>query len=146
MRTRIWVSALVAVSVGVFAPMASASAGGGGDGDKPIVTQPATGQLPGAGPVPGGFKNWNELMRVQDRLDAAADRVTALNGSGFAGITVSAEERQLKVYWKGSAPESLEKSARLASGLSLKVSQPSTPSVSCRPQPCAWPGSTESHR
>lgn len=58
----------------------------------------------GAGDVPGAFASWDEFMRVQDRLDAKAERIADSGGDGFGGIEVSAERRALTVYWKGDAP------------------------------------------
>ncbi|MBW4718275.1 S1 family peptidase [Saccharothrix obliqua] len=54
--------------------------------------------------VPGGFGSWAELLAVQARLDVAADQVVALGGEGFAGTVTAAENRELRVYWKGVLP------------------------------------------
>jgi hypothetical protein len=76
-------------------------------GDKPIVESGTPGDLPGSGPVPGGFSSWAELMSVQAQLDAAADRVEALGGAGLAGVEVHAENRRVIVHYKGAVPAGL---------------------------------------
>ncbi len=68
---------------------------------KDLPAAPAAPALPGAGDAPGGFASWADLMREQERLTAAADRIVGAGGTGFAGIEVSAEDRQLRLYWKG---------------------------------------------
>lgn len=61
------------------------------------------------GAVPGGFRTWGELRAEQQRLNAAADKIVAANGNGFAGIVAAPENRELRVYWAGKAPEKLIK-------------------------------------
>ncbi|MEV7229547.1 hypothetical protein AB0M79_21350 [Polymorphospora sp. NPDC051019] len=55
------------------------------------------------GAVPGGFATWSELIEVQTRLNAAADKVEAAKNAGFAGLVAAPENRELRVYWKGDA-------------------------------------------
>jgi hypothetical protein len=70
------------------------------------------------GPVPGGFASWKDLLAFQDRLVDAADRITEAvrrdADSGYAGIVLSPEDRELRLYWKGRQPESI---AALVAGL-----------------------------
>lgn len=65
-----------------------------------------------AGAVPGGFASWKDLLAVQDKLVKAADRITAAarrdGGSGYAGVVLAAENRELRLYWKGRQPEAIE--------------------------------------
>jgi hypothetical protein len=72
---------------------------------------PSTGSILAGTPVPAGFASWQELLRVQDKLNRAAAHITAAtNGkadSGFAGVVANPLERELKVYWKGQAPAGL---------------------------------------
>jgi hypothetical protein len=67
---------------------------------KPTTTAPA-GTSAETGPVPGGFRSWGELRAMQQKLNAAADRVTAAGGDGLAGIVAAPENRELRVYWAG---------------------------------------------
>jgi hypothetical protein len=76
---------------------------------QPLEPPPWTGSLPGAGDPPGPSKNWADLMKVQARLDAAADKIGAEKGEGFAGFVVSAETGKLKVFWKGQPPAKVNK-------------------------------------
>lgn len=98
-------STVVTVAMGLVLAAASAAAA---DPDKPPLEPPPwSGTLPGAGSPPGGFHDWADLMKVQARLDAAADRIGAAGGEGFSGIVVSPENRKLRVYWKGRPPSSV---------------------------------------
>ncbi|MFG2054347.1 hypothetical protein ACGFI9_09960 [Micromonospora sp. NPDC048930] len=74
------------------------------------ANEPAKPVAPGAGPsgpVPAGFASWAELISVQDKLNQAATRITAVKGDGFAGIVAAPENRELRVYWKGTAGTSV---------------------------------------
>jgi hypothetical protein len=97
--------AVAAVAMGFV--LAVSSAAGAAPDKPPLEPPPWNGTLPGAAAPPGGFKDWADLMRVQARLDAAADRIGAAGGEGFTGFVVSAETRTLRVYWKGQAPASV---------------------------------------
>ena len=62
--------------------------------------------------MPGGFASWSELLRLQQRMNTAAARITngrrsAGANSGFAGIVADPTTRQLQVYWKGEPPANL---------------------------------------
>lgn len=59
------------------------------------------------GTPPPGFGSWEEVLAVQERLDTVADSVAAWDDAaaeaGLGGVIVSAETRELTVYWKGGA-------------------------------------------
>ncbi len=54
--------------------------------------------------APDGFATWTELLTVQDRLVAVAEKVRAAGTDGFAGFELRLELRELRVYWKGTPP------------------------------------------
>ena len=81
------------------APAAAAPAGAG-----------RTGSVVDSTPVPNGFTSWTELLRVQEKLNTAAARVST--GAGFAGVVADPTSRQLRVYWKGQPPAGLIAAAR----------------------------------
>jgi hypothetical protein len=58
-----------------------------------------------AGDIPAGFTTWAEVFAVQDKLNAAAEKIVAAQGDGFAGIVAAPQNRELHVYWKGQVPE-----------------------------------------
>jgi len=64
-------------------------------------------------PAPGGFSSWAEVMKMQQRLNAAATRIQeaakARPGSGYANIVAAPENRELVVYWQGQVPASVER-------------------------------------
>jgi hypothetical protein len=68
--------------------------------------------------VPAGFASWSELFTVQERMNAAADRIVKAarqdTGSGYAGIVADPTTRELRVYWKGQPPADLSVTARAA--------------------------------
>jgi hypothetical protein len=61
--------------------------------------------------LPSKFKSWDELFKVQERLDeAAADIervVAATSGSNYTNVWVDAETNSLTLYWRGQ-PTSTE--------------------------------------
>jgi hypothetical protein len=65
-----------------------------------------------SGPAPGGFASWKELLVTQEKLVKAADRISTAakehGGSGYAGIIAAPENRELRVYWKGSTPKQID--------------------------------------
>jgi hypothetical protein len=69
-----------------------------------------TGSVVASTPVPGGFASWAELLRVQEKMNAAAERFSAR--AGFAGVVADPTSRQLRLYWKGQAPAGLVAAAR----------------------------------
>ncbi|MEV0398226.1 hypothetical protein [Polymorphospora rubra] len=97
-RALVAAGVVVLVAASLTSPTSAASAVDA----KPVPT--------GAGPtgaVPGGFATWSELIEVQTRLNAAADKVEAAKNTGFAGIVAAPENRELRVYWKGDAGTSV---------------------------------------
>ncbi len=72
--------------------------------DKPPLPARSVHTLAGETTPPPGFRSWDQLMAVQQRLDAAADRIKARRDNAFTGIVVSAEQRRLTVYWKDGRP------------------------------------------
>jgi hypothetical protein len=118
-------TATAAVAALLSAPAALAATPAGADAGqaaaKRPITAPRTTELPGATSVPGGYASWGELMKVQGKLGAAADRIIALDASGLAGIRVSAETKSLQVAWKGAAPASVRRAAGLGAGLNLRI-------------------------
>lgn len=101
---------VVLLAVSVAAP-ATADTAAGALG-KPDLT----GSVVRGTPVPAGFASWTELLDMQAKMNAAADRITAsahrTADSGFAGIVADPSNRELRVYWKGPAPASLITAAR----------------------------------
>jgi hypothetical protein len=69
--------------------------------------------------VPDGFATWTELLTVQDRLVAVAEKVRAAGGDGFAGFQLRLELRELRVYWKGEAPQGVTDAIRDQAGVRL---------------------------
>ncbi|WP_433132289.1 hypothetical protein ACQPWW_12600 [Micromonospora sp. CA-240977] len=67
-------------------------------------------------PVPGGFASWSELLRLQQRMNTAAARITNAAernaNSGFAGVVADPTNRELQVYWKGEPPANVVAVAR----------------------------------
>lgn len=68
-------------------------------------------------PAPVGFKDWNELYAVQNRLNDAATKLfeaadgprifvdpTSIPDEGFSGIVVDAQAREVKLYWRDGRP------------------------------------------
>ncbi|HKT04909.1 MAG TPA: hypothetical protein VJT31_35795, partial [Rugosimonospora sp.] len=102
-RTMLAATGAAAVAIGLVAGPASAAPGAAA---KPATT----GSVVAGTPVPGGFASWQELLRMQTRLNDAAARITAATrgaDTGFAGIVADPTARQLRVYWKGQAPGAL---------------------------------------
>jgi len=102
---RLLTAGLVAVTAavvlsGVTQPVLAADA----PGDKPAASPAPT----ITDPVPAGFRSWDEVMDVQRRLGAAADRITKLvedsGAQGYAAITAAPEDREVHLYWKGAMP------------------------------------------
>ncbi|MFF5210420.1 hypothetical protein [Streptosporangium sp. NPDC000396] len=101
------------LAVALGATLIAASIGGvqaasAQDPDKDTRTQ----AIEQNGPVPGGFDSWKELLATQERLVSAADRITAAaqkqGASGYAGIIAAPENHELRVYWKGNTPQSID--------------------------------------
>jgi hypothetical protein len=90
--------------------------------------KPVGGPLPSAisADVPAGFSSVNELMTVQRRLNAVANRLTASLAArpGFAGVTVPVEQRQVRLYWKGTVPAAVRERVAAVRGDAAVVVQP----------------------
>lgn len=100
MRTRgWWVAAVLAVGIAAAGQSYALA-----KPDKKAEPAPAADQLPGAEAPPAPFRSWAELMKVQDKLDARAEKIAAARDDAFAGIEVSAEKGMVTVYWKGAPP------------------------------------------
>ncbi|MEU7751947.1 hypothetical protein AB0B57_15260 [Micromonospora sp. NPDC049101] len=98
---------LTLLVAGVTAAPATAAPGG---------KAATTGSFVDSTPVPGGFTSWSELLRLQERMNTAAARITKVAersaNSGFAGIVADPTTRQLQVYWKGEPPAHLVATTR----------------------------------
>lgn len=59
-------------------------------------------------PVPPGFRDWDEVMAMQLKLNTAADAITAAQSGdeddGYGGIVADPENRRLDVFWRGPVP------------------------------------------
>jgi hypothetical protein len=64
---------------------------------KPVLFQ---------GPPPAGFSSWQQVMVMQNRLNAAATKITAAakGGDGLGSVTANPLEKAVRVYWKGAMP------------------------------------------
>jgi len=101
--------AAAAILLSLAAPAPGAMAGapdGAGRVERPVpITDPA----------PIGFASWEEVMATQHRLNRVADQITAAAAttagaaSGFSGIVVDTEARQVRLYWKGAVPASVRR-------------------------------------
>jgi hypothetical protein len=58
------------------------------------------------GPPPAGFSSWQQVMAMQNRLNAAATKIStaAQGGDGLGSITANPLEKAVRVYWKGAIP------------------------------------------
>src|SRR2546423_8181400 len=85
----------VVVAVGTGVPTADTADPGAADSAGAAAVRP--------GGVPAGFASWAEVMKEQNLLNAAGERVDAAPGAkeGLAGIVARPESRRLVVYWKG---------------------------------------------
>src|SRR5947207_7168424 len=90
---------LAALGLALLAVGASATPAGASTGAKQVRTGSVTQGLP----VPAGFASWTDLLRVQEKMNAAADRIvtTARKGatdSGFASVGAAPENPALRAY------------------------------------------------
>jgi hypothetical protein len=62
-------------------------------------------------PVPPGFTSWDQVLAVQQRIDAVADRIeeaaAAPGVAGFGSLVSEPEASRLRLYWKGALPASI---------------------------------------
>jgi hypothetical protein len=107
-RTAVAVFGVALLATALTAAPAGAAPAGAGQ----------TGSVVASTPVPGGFASWAELLKVQEKMNAAAERVSA--GPGFAGVVADPTSRQLRVYWKGQAPAGLVAAARATVPVSVR--------------------------
>jgi hypothetical protein len=95
-RIRHWLAGVTGLALAATLAASPASAA---DKAGPIGADPIT------EPVPGGFTDWGELLAMQDRLDAAADQITAARENrgddGYAGLVADPERRGVELYWRG---------------------------------------------
>ncbi|MEU9887618.1 hypothetical protein [Sphaerisporangium sp. NPDC051011] len=100
---RLAVALSVAVAVVTTGPVQAAAAP-----EPAAVTDATTRAVEPTGEIPGGFASWKDLLTTQRKLVKAADRITAAVGTrgdtGFASIVAAPENRELRVYWKGTTP------------------------------------------
>ena len=71
---------------------------------KPRVDTPRPDEVP-----PGGYASWDALFEEQHRLNGIADRIVAAGGTGYAGLVVDPENRDVRLYWKGSLPAAVQR-------------------------------------
>jgi hypothetical protein len=90
-----------------LAPAAGASLPADSAPAKRVDTQP----VPMTGTVPAGYRSWDEVMAVQERLGGTADRIGELaegpDGAGFGAIAYDLPAAQIRLYWKGALPASV---------------------------------------
>lgn len=96
---------LAACSLALSALVAHASPSAAeANDDKPVTTSPYN----ISDPVPDGFRSWEEVNALQERLSTAADQimnvVDAGDGEGYGSMSVSLQGRRLNLYWKGGRP------------------------------------------
>lgn len=98
--------------------VAAAPAGAAPTIDRSSATgkSSATGSFIDSVAVPAGFASWTELLTLQHRMNTAAEGIVRATqrgaDSGFAGVVADPANRELRVYWKGSAPAGLIAAAR----------------------------------
>ncbi|MFF3313588.1 trypsin-like serine protease [Streptomyces sp. NPDC002952] len=76
--------------------------------EKPEL--PAGGPVEIESPVPDGFDSWLALMKVQERLDSVADKISGLpqsDSSGYGNLRVDVKTNSIDVFWKGGKTSSL---------------------------------------
>ncbi|WP_158858011.1 hypothetical protein [Streptomyces sp. NRRL B-1347] len=82
---------------------------------KPVPrAAPGTSGLPlPKGPVPGGFATWAELFGMQQRLNSKAMKIEKAartqRQDNPVGIVAAPENRELRVYWHGTVPDSMRR-------------------------------------
>jgi hypothetical protein len=111
-RTRSSIRILVLAGAALLAVAAAApgsAAPAPAPGDRAAATALGTSAAP-----PAGFASWAEVFAVQDRLNAAAEKIVAARGAGFAGVVAAPENGDVRVYWKGKVPASVRQAASAA--------------------------------
>ncbi|MEU2613004.1 hypothetical protein ABZ570_15700 [Micromonospora sp. NPDC007271] len=111
-RTVGFLAAAAAVALGLAGTPGAASADPADNAPAKAAVSRAWTELDKA-PVPGGFSSWAEVMKMQQRLNAAATRIQeaarALPDSGYASTVAAPENRELVVYWRGKVPASVRR-------------------------------------
>jgi hypothetical protein len=122
-RTMFRRGAVAAVGIALLAAAVAGTPAVAAAPDGAAAKAAPTGSVLDGQAVPAGFASWAELLKVQQRLNAGAERITTAAGqgadSGFAGLVADPTTRQLRVFWKGQAPASLISAARAAVPVSV---------------------------
>lgn len=112
----------IGVCIGILVIPATAEATQLPPGDSPDAS---------AQGLPPGFSSWEEVFRVQNPLSEAANRLyevaKASEQSGYAGITVSVEDRGLTLYWQGTLPEPMQQALTKERANNVQISVQSAP-------------------
>jgi hypothetical protein len=114
--------AALAVAASTLVSVSTAATASTGDPLAPAARTDA--KAPAGYPTkerpPKGFSSWAEVLKVQAKLDRAADSIVAAKGPGFAGITVSPETGTVTAYFTGT-PDARSAAAIAAARSSVKV-------------------------
>lgn len=123
-RSRLrWAAAVgAAATVALLALNGSATAdSAAGEPAKRFYDQP----LQISDPVPTGFSSWDEVHAAQQRLSAVSDRIheaaQASGGAGFGSIVAEPAANQLRLYWKGAVPASVQTLTAGNTGVNIVV-------------------------
>lgn len=115
-RMRLGLAAVIAATL----VLSGASPAQAGDPDprpvRPPVTDPGPApakprtELPASTEdLPPGYKSWDAVFTEQARLNAVADRIVAAGGTGYAGLVADPENRDVRLYWKGAVPATVQR-------------------------------------
>jgi hypothetical protein len=96
----------VAVAMGLAAALVLGGGPAYAEADKPGPDPSAP-----AGPVPGGFRTWGELIEQQERLQAAAQRLQDGVGdeAGFTGLEAAPEDGRVRLHWSGEPSDAVRR-------------------------------------
>ncbi|MEV0282312.1 hypothetical protein AB0I22_38925 [Streptomyces sp. NPDC050610] len=103
------------------------TAAAGGEQPAANPPEPVPRDVPGAsgtqlpkGPAPGGFVSWPDLFGMQQRLNTKATKILAATRAAHqdnpVGIVAAPENRELRVYWHGTVPDSMRHRLRSRAG------------------------------
>jgi hypothetical protein len=99
-------------AVTIALTMASLPASGAEDKQGPVGADPIT------DPVPGDFKSWDELFTMQNRLNAAAEKIESARDDsrddGYGGVIAAPQNRRLQLFWRGPIPPKVEQAIAAA--------------------------------
>src|SRR5689334_18272062 len=94
----------IAAAMSILALLA---AGTGPAGAVPLRAAPVSTEA-----IPGGFASWDELFAVQQRMDAALERIDAVVKAGgyrgYGNAIAAPETHRLRIYWKGAVPAAVQ--------------------------------------